>query len=104
MRIVIILIGIIILSLVVLTLKVSIFEHFDNKKEFKKIVKKLERQYNTKNIKEKCSSEYTACLKNETARSTLIQLFKNYDLGGLMLLKSPKEVVDLRECVMSYYE
>lgn len=103
MRIVVILLSIILLSLVILTLKVSIFEHFDNKKEFKKIVKKLEKQYNTKNIKDKCNIEYKACLNNETARATLIKLFKNYDIGGLMLLKSPKEVVDLRECVMSYY-
>lgn len=103
MRIIVIILSIILLSLVILTLKVSIFEHFDNRKEFKKIVKKLERLYNTKNIKDKCDLEYKACLNNETARSTIIKLFQNYDIGGLMLLKSPKEVVDLRECVMSYY-
>ena len=104
MKIVIILLCIILLSLVILTLKASIFEHFDNRKEFKKIVRKLEKQYNTKNIKDKCSVEYKACLNSEQARTTLIKLFKNYDIGKLMLLKSPKEVVDLRECVMSYYD
>ena len=104
MRILIILFAIILLSFMILSLKVSIFEHFDNKKEFKKIVKKLEKQYKTQKIKDKCKLEYDACLNSELARTTLIKLFKSYDLGKLMLLKSPKEVVDLRECVMSYYD
>lgn len=98
-----ILTSILLIFIILLALKSSVFEHFDNKKEFKKIVKKLERQYNTDHIKTKCRSEYNECLNSEVARTTLLKLFKNYDISGLMLLKSPKEVVDLRECVMDNY-
>ena len=103
-KVIIILFSILILSLAILTTKASIVETFSNKKEFKKLVNKLDRQYNISDVKDKCKIEYDKCLKSESARKVLIDIFKNYDIGKLMLLKSPKEVVDLRECVLDFKE
>ena len=98
---IIILLSFLILIISVLCLKISLVEYFDNSsKEFNKIIKKLEKQFNTKEIKTKCKREYNNCLKSPDARKKLIKMFNEKDFVGLNLLTSNKEIVELRDCAI----
>ena len=92
---------VLILIITILCLKITMVEYFsDSTKEFKKVVRKLEKRFKTDKIKQICKREYENCLNSEKAKKKLIKIFNEEDFIALSLLTSPKEIVELRDCAI----
>ena len=98
---------VLILLLALLCLKSSMMEYFTQKdpthKKLSKLIKNLEKKYKLGHIKEKCSREYNNVINDSSSREKIMDLLKTEDLSSLMLIQSPKEIVELRDCALDNF-
>lgn len=98
---------VLILLLALLCLKSSMMEYFTQKdtnhKKLSKLIKKLEKKYKLGHIKEKCHREYNNVINDSSCRDKIMDLLKTEDLSSLMLIQSPKEIVELRDCALDNF-
>lgn len=97
-----ILLSILVIVLLFLCLKTTMFEYFNEQNQIDEMINNFDKKYNLKQIKQKCNKEYKACIKDEKSKSAIIKLINSQDLSSVMLIEKPKQLVNLRDCVMKH--
>lgn len=97
-----------VLLLSLLCLKKSMFEYFSNQSDnnthkLNKIIKKFEKKYKLNHIRTECSRELNNLVNSKSSRDKVYDIIKNGDMASLVLIDSPKEIVELRDCVMKSF-
>ena len=101
--------AIIILLVSILCLKISIFEYFSTEDNLKKLIKNIEKEsgigikIDLNKIKDKCSKEYEACLKDKALEKVLDNLVNNPSSSKSLSLisKMPKSFDKIQTCIIN---